>query len=239
MNHNKIIDDYIQKQREDRQATSFHISRLGLCPRKSYLMRLPDIKKEPTPVSTLINFGIGHYWHDLYREALSEEGYEPVCEYPVEDGDWHGKIDFIVKDENGKGIIELKTAHPFAFDKYFKNGLPIDHHYILQLTEYYLLLNKKEKIDWAKVCIRSKADGRSEEIMIWSNDVKPTTFVVNTINLLKAELCDAWEAEKIPSVLPMCKGKWNWECSSCEYRGSYCQQELDKQKEKQHEIAII
>lgn len=199
MEVSKSVQNYLEasRLREPRKKSrKFYLSDMGKCMRMRWLKR-KGIGAEFAPhVSWL--FKIGDLYHDFVYKALESQGILLASEDYIQTDHFIGKYDGIVKDEEGKAVLDIKSAGGYKMREIEKGK--DDEQYISQILSYQMLLMDEGQKDLKKSIILyvNKEPG----------DKLPNSFVERHYRLtnwrkelLKNEmktLTDYWEKDKIP-----------------------------------------
>jgi len=205
---------------DDGSDKSFHASTFFTCYRKRILARKPGLIRTPTEAPLLFRFRQGHLFEEIMAHSLMWAGVLLESEVPVRDGEFSGRIDFVVASMDRIGIVELKTVHPFALDKIKRDGLY--KHHRAQVMWYYDIMKKTEawkEVDFMKLIYVGIADSRVLEFNIPYDPV-----FMEEIEKDKAILLDYYNI----GATPPCLEKGNWQCKGrCEFYENYCREEQD------------
>lgn len=185
----------------------FYISEFFSCKRKRIFDRTPNIPKVPIDKPLLYRFELGNKWEDIYREAFEKKGILKSTQEIVEDGEFSGKVDFIV-DDMGLGIIELKTVHPWAFKHIKAEGAYKGHK--AQVMWYFHKLKETalwKDLKYMKLLYASIADSMSLEV-----HVPYDHGFIQEIEQDKAEVLSYFSTNTIPLEEP------SFRCKKCVYR---------------------
>ena len=173
MNVNEVMLNYLQfidqedskeHRNKDGSNKSFYASTFFTCLRKRWLGRQPNIKRTPIDPPLLFRFKQGNLWEELYARAFMWKGVLLNREIPLTDGEFSGRVDFVITPPEGMGIVELKTVHPFALDKIKKEGMY--RHHKAQIMWYYDVMKRTEEwkeVSFMKLVYAGIADSRCIE----------------------------------------------------------------------------
>jgi len=205
----KIIDDSIKADQEDREINSWHISKLGSCLRGVYYERLGVEPDKPFDARTLRVFDVGNQFEDWIVKRLGfDKSLKIETQERVEDKELNisGRIDALVTLEDEQEIWEFKTKHSRAFWYMTKEGKPMrQHEYQLFM---YLFIKQIKK---GRLVYISKDDLCIQQFFVSLDDAKLRDEVFTQINLLNS----AWKA-KDPSLLPLPDDK-DWQAKYCRF----------------------
>lgn len=142
MNIEKLLDDSLIKEREERKSRvrsgKMNPSSFGQCFRRQYYNRSNTPESNPIPIETLRVFKAGSLFHDLIQNLLPPH----QKEVEITTDEIHGFADIVTDDM----VIDIKSQNQFAFKAMAKPGYKIEEEkvdYILQLMTYVFLLGKK------------------------------------------------------------------------------------------------
>lgn len=200
------------REREKKEITSWHISRLGSCLRGLYYERIgakPDTEFDDR---TLRVFEVGKMFEDWVVGKLETQPIKIDTQVRVEDKKLgvSGYADVVATYKDTTKVYELKTKHSRSFWYMKKEGKPMRQHEY-QLWMYLWLLNIEE----GALIYISKDDLSILEYPVYRNDKKLRKEVGTIITLLNW----AWRS-KDPSILPLPKDG-SWQSKYCRFH-SHC-----------------
>ena len=200
----------------DGSDNSFHASTFFMCLRKRWYSRQPGVQRNPTDPPLLYRFQGGKNWEEVFAKAFMHKGILIEREVPVRDGEFSGRVDFVINEPatDTLGIVELKTVHPFGYDKIQREGMY--RHHKAQVMWYYHNMKKDERwkeVSFMKLVYCSIADSRCTEFTIPYDE-----FFIQEVQADGAKLMDYYQHGIAPEPLP----KNDWQCKKCEFNGVYC-----------------
>lgn len=203
----ETFNKQIIQKREEREITSWHISKIGSCMRGMYLERLgvkPDTEFDNR---TLRVFSCGHHFEEWFINILKENKeikIEEQVRVKCEKLGVSGYADFVAEYGEIKKVYEIKSKHSKGF-----GWLPQRQHQY-QLWLYLKVLGIKE----GGLIYLSKDDLRIAEYPVLLSDKKLEEEVMAQLNLLNR----AWK-KKDPSILPLPDEK-DWTAKYCRWHKS-------------------
>lgn len=200
-----------EEEREKKEITSWHCSKLGSCLRGIYLDRIGAKPDEELNERTLRVFHCGNIFEkwliDLISIKKKEEDYEIETQKRVEDKELgvSGRVDLIIRKKD-EIVFEIKSKHSQAFWYMLRNGKPMEQHE-QQLWIYLYLLNIPKGI----LVYISKDDLAIQQYEVYLADGRLKEKVFYQLDLLNK----AWK-KKDPSILPLPEEK-SWQAKYCQY----------------------
>ena len=140
----KSVESYLRASRTrktSKKKPKFYISEMGKCLRMRWLKR-KGIGSDVAPHVYWI-FQIGDMYHDYVYKALEAQGLLIESEDYVENDHFIGRYDGLVKDEEGKAVLEIKSTGAWAMKRLIEGGG--EESDIMQGLTYLMMLNKKIK----------------------------------------------------------------------------------------------
>lgn len=217
----KAIQSYLEakdiQEQESHKSRKFYLSDTGKCLRVRWLKR-KGIETEFAPHVQWI-FQIGDLYHDYVYKALESQGILLEAENYVENKHFIGRFDGIVKDKEGKAILEIKSAASYKIAQLLKGQEDSDS--IAQTLSYQLLLQEQGQKDIVKsiVLYINKAPSDQVPIAFLEKHYRLTNWRKKQLKDDMKLLVECWEAEKIPpcscpawnkpynSFQPLCEAK--------------------------------
>ena len=142
----RIINEAVKEKRENKEISSWHISKIGSCPRGVYLERQGLKPDEDFSDRQLRVFSVGKHFEEWFVGLLQgREGVKAETQVRVEDKRLgvSGYADLLLETQEGKKVYEIKTQHSKSFWYYDNQKKPQDHHRY-QLWMYLYLLGVEE-----------------------------------------------------------------------------------------------
>ncbi|MBU2249219.1 MAG: PD-(D/E)XK nuclease family protein [Gammaproteobacteria bacterium] len=228
MNVNDLMLDYLRfidtedsrdHRNEDGSDKSFHASTFFECLRKRWLARQPHIKRAEIDAPLLFRFKQGNLWEELYARAFMWKGILLEREVPLRDGEFSGRVDFLITPTEGLGIVELKTVHPFALNIIKSKGMY--KHHKAQVMWYFDVMKRTEQwkeVSFMKLIYAGIADSRCMEF-----NIPYDPYFIEEIEADKAKLLDYYNNNIEPATLE----KGNWQCKRCVFYETYCKEDQE------------
>lgn len=203
----QLIDESLKRQ-EKREISSWHISKLGQCPRGTFLERLGKDPDTTFDERTLRVFDMGKKVEDWLIDLLRKQA-EVEDQVRVEDKELNisGYIDVIVKKGDEKKVYEIKSKNSRAFWYMVKKGEGAMQQHRMQLWTYLYLLKEEE----GEIVYVSKDDLEIQQYPVYLEDKE---LKKETLGIIK-KLNEAWE-KKDGSILPLYP-KDDWRAKYCNY----------------------
>jgi len=201
----QYLNEAVREEREEKEITSWHISRLGSCLRGLYLERIGEKPDTEFDDRTLRVFSVGKMFEDWFVSLLVAKPIKTETQVRIESRELgvSGYADFVAEYKGEKKVYEIKTKHSKSFWYMEKEGKPMRQHQY-QLWMYLHLLD----IDEGAILYISKDDLALAEYPVYKNDESIKQEVFNELDLLNK----AWK-DKNPSILPLPEEPW---------KGKYC-----------------
>lgn len=203
------INEEVSK-REEKEIKSWHISKIGQCPRGAYLERIgadPDTEFSDRQLRV---FAVGRFFEEWFINLLDnrkELKIKSQVRVESERLDVTGYVDLLV-DSPKKKVYEIKTKHSAGF-RYIPNR---QHQY--QLWTYLYLLGIEE----GALIYLSKDDLRMAEFPVFLQDKELQQEVFDWLTLVKW----AWEEKKYPPLAE----EGTWQARFCRWHSQCKQYEL-------------
>jgi len=207
----EILNNAVRGDREKKEITSWHVSKLGSCLRGIYLERSgvkPDTEFDDR---TLRVFSVGNMFEDWLVDKIKDK-VKIETQVRVEDLELNvsGYADFVAELDGEKKVYEIKSKHSRAFWWMEKQGKPSRQHQY-QLWMYLYLL----KIDEGAIIYLSKDDLMMKEYPVYRNDESIKKEVFEQLELLNT----AWK-NQTPEILPLPEnGRWG---NQKDFHSKYC-----------------
>jgi len=205
----KIINDSFV-EREKKEITSWHASRLGSCLRGMYLERLggdPDTKID---FRTLRVFELGNqieeYIVGKIRARTESEGYKIETQVRIElpEVDVTGYADLAITKDLEQEVWEIKSKNSRAF-WYMDKGEGANEHHKQQVWLYLKAL----KMARGRIIYLSKDDGTIREYVVRLDDKELEKGIMDQLNILNK----CWKEKKLPPVAKT----GTWQAKFCNY----------------------
>jgi hypothetical protein len=196
MKISESVKDYLLAGRA-REASSkdlkFYLSDMGKCLRVRWIKR-KGMTAEFEPYVNWI-FQIGDLYHDFVYKALESKGILLKSEDYVSNDHFVGRYDGIVKDDEGKAILEIKSVSGYKMSKLTKGKDDEDN--ISQALSYQMLLDDKE-IKKSIVLYANKEPGARNPIDFFEKHYRLTKWREEKIRSEMKTLVGYWEKDEVP-----------------------------------------
>ncbi len=196
------IENYLLSSRalessdHDHKEKKFYLSDMGKCLRMRWLKRKGIGSEFDKHVNWV--FAIGQMYHDYVYKALEAQGKLLEAEESMSNQHFSGRFDGIVKDSEGKAILDIKSIAGFGLEQIIKGGEKEE--YIAQVLSYLMLLKDQGRTDLEKAVILYVNKEPSDKVQ--------TMFLQRSFYLTKprekqlrdemAKLVDYWEKDIVP-----------------------------------------
>lgn len=205
----QYLNESIKKERgeEKKEITSWHISKIGACPRGLYLERIGAKPDREFSDRELRVFAAGKHFEDWFIGCLKgREKCKTESQVRVEDKRLNisGYVDLLIETKEEKKVYEVKTKNSRAFWYMDKEGKPMRQHEY-QLWTYMHLLGIEE----GSIIYLEKDTLTIREFPVYLKDKKLQEEVFNELNILNW----AW-AEKMP---PPAAKEGSWQAKFCRW----------------------
>lgn len=214
----KAVQSYISgnRVRESRsKKRRFYLSDMSKCFRVRWLKR-KGIGSEFAPHVNWL-FQIGDLYHDFVYKALEAQGRLLASEDYVETDHFIGRYDGIVKDEEGKAVLDIKSAPAYKIQRVIKGE--DDEESIAQVLSYQMLLMEGEHKDLKKAIILyvNKEPGDRVPFDFVEKHYRLTSWRKRKLKEEMDIMVKYWKGNKIPpctcpawmkpynSYLPLCQ----------------------------------
>lgn len=195
------VQDYLQgsyhRDYDKHKERRYYVSDMGKCHRMRWLKR-KGVETEFEP-HVLWILKIGDLYHDFGYKALEAQGRLLESEDYVGSDHFVGRYDGIVKDKEGKAVLDMKSISKYGFQKILNGN--VDERHIAQILTYQMFLQDE-----------GKKKGIKKSILLYMNkepsDNIPLAFMEKHFYLHKKRerqlreeiqlLTDYWEEDKIP-----------------------------------------
>jgi len=199
MEISQAVQSYLDASRirePRKKSRKFYISDMGKCMRMRWLKR-KGIKGEFAP-HVIWLFKIGDLYHDFVYKALESQGRLLASEDYVQTDHFIGRYDGIVKDEEGKAVLDIKSAGGYKIGKVMKGE--DDEQYISQVLTYQMLLEDEGQKDLKKSIILyvNKEPGDKLPNSFIEKHYRLTNWRREMLVSEMKTLTNYWEKDKVP-----------------------------------------
>ena len=195
----EALDDYLvtsNLREPSKKEKKFYLSDMGKCMRVRWLKRR-GIKTELDPYVNWI-FQMGDLIHDFGYKALEAQGLLLEAEDYVENDDFIGRFDGIIKNGKGKSVFDFKSVGSYKMNKVIKGE--DDEGNIMQLLTYVMFLQKDRKdINNSAYCIyiNKEPSKRSPQVFV-EKEYHLTKWRKQKIQDEIDQLVEFWHKDEIP-----------------------------------------
>lgn len=196
-----LVQNYlsVSRIREPKKSKErkFYISDMGKCQKMRWLKR-KGIKTEFAPYVNWM-FKIGDLYHDYAYTALESQGVLLESEDYVESPHFRGRYDGIVKDDEGKAVLDAKSVAGYRFNKILKGE--DDEQAIAQVLTYQMLLEDGGMKDLVKSIILylNKEPGDRFPFSFMEKHYRLTKWREDKLRAEMKMMADYWEKDEIPN----------------------------------------
>ena len=195
----KALEDYLiasNLHEPSKKEKKFYISDMGKCMRVRWLKR----KGIKTEFDSYVNwiFKMGDLIHEFGYKALEAQGLLLEAEDYVEDDNFIGRFDGIIKHGDNKSVFDFKSAGGYKINKVIKGE--DDEGNIMQLLTYTMFLQKERKdISDTTFCIyiNKEPSKRSPKVFI-EKVYFLTKWRKEKIKNEMKQLVNFWQKDQIP-----------------------------------------
>jgi len=230
------VETYLRSKKKDFKVQEHHhpssarvaigdkiVCGVGGCLRAQYWNWMGVEPTNPINLNGLHNVTIGHAYEDWYEEGLKILGkeYQREVAFKADIGlkyQMSGRIDFLVKEDNGWEGVELKTSYGRGMDYYKKTKKPKES-YLLQMLCYFEYLEKPIKVFHNPVFARDNFYRTTFKI-----EKGKTEYTFKQIVASWRELEGFLERKELP---PRDFNDKDYQCRYCAYKNK-CNKEVRK-----------
>ncbi|MFP4045690.1 MAG: CRISPR-associated protein Cas4 [Candidatus Aenigmatarchaeota archaeon] len=194
------IDEFYQKDEEQRERDYFYVSEAADCKRKIYF-KMKGVPKEPLEPVVRRKFERGDQIHQGLVSVLYSLGLATASEIEIPDDSlFHGRADAIVSVDGENYVVEIKSASPYSFKK--ADEPKESWHRQLQLYLHYFGMEK------GIILVECKGTQKLKEFVVERDEELIEKILKNFKEL----------QEKVKNdVIPSKPDKSNWSYNKCKY----------------------
>lgn len=194
-----VLEEYLATSREHESSgkkKKFYLSDMGKCMRMRWFKR-KGVEAEYDPFVNWI-FAMGDLIHDFGYRALEAKGVLLEAESCVENDDFIGRYDGLVKNGAKKSPFDFKSAGSFKMSKVMKGD--DDEENISQVLSYAYLLrqSRKDISDSSFVVYVNKEPSEKVPTIFFEREYHLTTWRIKQLEEEMAKITDYWQKEKVP-----------------------------------------
>lgn len=199
---NEAVERNNQVRSGARDASYFHASDAGTCYRKRVYKRLGIEPTSEIAVGALRKMVAGDAGHEKLQSLLNRYGKLFAAEGEVQTEHIKGHFDGIIKHDNQKCLLEIKTIEKWGMTHIRKDGPKKEHE--LQMWTYWLFLRKDYKdLDQAVLSYVKREDFEAQDFVYeWNQEIHALAVLEEWTPLIAY-----WEAQELPPCT--CKDDYN------------------------------
>lgn len=174
----------------EKSEKKYYLSDMGKCHRMRWLKRKGISSEFDKHVNWI--FQIGQMYHDYIYKALEAQGMLLEAEEVILTDHFSGRFDGIVKDKEGKSVLDIKSIVGYGLEQIIKGGEKEEN--IAQVLSYLMLMRDQGRKDLTKAVLLY--------VNKEPNDKNPTMFLQRSFYLTKPR------EEKVRAEMDKMIGYW-------------------------------
>lgn len=198
----ELLEEYFKREEPHRERDYFYVSEVGKCPRQIFYT-VKGFPRPPLDGQTARKLAVGEDAHRRIVQAMYGLGIVVAAEVPIPPGSlFHGRADAIISLSGKNYVVEIKTVHPYQFDKMSADPRT-DHYLQLQLYLHYF------QIPQGIILTENKATQELREFVVELDRPEVARVL--------AEFEELRELIFVRGQLPPLPDKSLWEYDQCKY----------------------